>query len=103
MNTRRVQFNRQWAVPLLFAGLILALALGLAWAGIGTSGSTLQPAKLAQHCAYSPQPGHTGLSAAEVDCPGAALGGDESRSLPWSSLKSVKSGSGGIGGGDFRK
>jgi hypothetical protein len=97
MNTQQIQFNRPWVAALLLAGLILALAAGLAWVGADARGSTFQPAKMGQECAYSPQPGQTGLSA-EVDCPGADLGKDEDGLRPWSPLKSVKGGRGGISG-----
>ena len=90
MNTKQIQFNRQWVAALLFAGLILALAAGLAWTGADGSGSTLQPAHMVEGCAYSPQPGHAGPSAADVVCPGADFRGGESGLLPWSQLRSVK-------------
>jgi hypothetical protein len=96
MNTQQIQFNRQWVAALLFAGLIVALAVGLVWAGADASGSTVQPAPMAQDCAYSLQPGQTGPSAADVDCPGADFSGGDSGLLPSSQLRSVK---GGVSGG----
>jgi hypothetical protein len=78
MKTQQIQFNRQKVAAFLLAGLILALAAGLAWAGADASGSTVQPAKMVQCEAYSPQSGHPGPSAAEVDCPGTDFSGGDS-------------------------
>ena len=102
MNSQQIQFNRRWVAALLLAGLILVLAVGLAWTRADANGSTFQPTKLAQDCAYSPQPGQTGPSVAEVDCPKADSGKGESGLRPWSHLNSVKGGRGGIGG-EFNK
>jgi hypothetical protein len=78
MNTQYIQFNRQWVAALLLAGLILALAAGLALAGANASGATVQPAQMTQDCAYSPQSDQTEPSAAEVDCPGTDFSGGDS-------------------------
>jgi hypothetical protein len=89
MNTQQIQFNRQKVAALLLARSILAATAGLAWAGADASGSTVQPAQVVQDCAYSPQPGHTGPSAAEVVCPGADFSGGDSELLPWSQLRFI--------------
>ena len=101
MNTKQIQFNRQLVAALLLAGLILALAAGLAWAGAEASSSTAQPAQMAQDCPYSPQPGQTGPSAADVDCPGADFSGHESELLPWSQFRSIKGAKKGIAPGNL--
>jgi hypothetical protein len=94
MKTQQIQFNRRWMAALLLVGLILALAAGLAWAGAEASNSTVQSAHMAQDCADSPQPGQTEPSA-EVVCPQADFGEDESKSWPWSYLRAIKGGKAG--------
>jgi hypothetical protein len=101
MNTQQIQFNRQSVAALLLAGLILALAAGLAWAGAEASGSATPPAQMAQGCPYSPQPGQTEPSAASVVCPRADFSGDESELLPWSQFRSIKGAKKGIAPGNL--
>jgi hypothetical protein len=48
MNTKQIQFNHQKVAALLLAGSILAVIIGLTWAGTSTSGSTFQPAQMEQ-------------------------------------------------------
>lgn len=96
MNTQQMQFNRQKVAALVLAGSILAATAGLAWVGADAGGSTVQPAPVAQDCAYSLQPDQTGPSAAEVDCAGADFSEDEGGLSPESQRNSVK---GGLTGG----
>lgn len=101
MKTQPIQFNRQKMTILLFAGLILALAVGLARTGADVSGSAFQPAPLTQVCAYSPQPGHGGSAVGQVDCSGADSLESESRFLPWFQGRSIKGRSAGASGTNF--
>lgn len=90
MKIKQVQFNQRQIAALLIAGLILALATGLAWIGTDANGSTFPLAQMGQAGAHSLQTIDTEPSAAGVDCSEADFVGRESELASWSQLRSTK-------------
>jgi hypothetical protein len=97
MNTKQIQFNRQWVAAFLLAGSILAATAGLVWVGADASGSTflgheseLLPWSQPRFVEGS-KPGGTG--------DGVSSTGSDSGLLPSSQLRSIKGSKPGIGSG----